>query len=250
MGKKKAMTEAQWEKCADPTRMLALLGDALSERKLRLFACACCRRIWDQVESYYAEDYGEESVEMFRKPVPVAEAYADGQATEDELSMAGGWLADVGEWGDEGPEYAFMACSRDVEGLREVPALVIYHGFGDRRDAATKREQAAQAALLRDVAGSPLREVPFDARWRTRTVTDLAKATYAKRTLPAGTLSKSRLSILADALEEAGCNEQALLGHLRSPGPHVRGCWPLDLCLEREVLDFPDEATEKELSED
>jgi hypothetical protein len=59
----------------------------------------------------------------------------------------------------------------------------------------------------------------------------LAQATYDGRTLPAGTLEPDRLAVLADALEDAGCTDAAILGHLRGPGPHVRGCWALDLIL-------------------
>ena len=46
-----------------------------------------------------------------------------------------------------------------------------------------------------------------------------------------GTLDRARLAVLSDALEEVGCTDTALLSHLRSPGPHVRGCWALDLVL-------------------
>jgi hypothetical protein len=60
-------------------------------------------------------------------------------------------------------------------------------------------------------------------------IPDLAQAAYDERSLPAGTLAPSRLSALADALEEAGCADAGLLGHLRGPGPHARGCWALDL---------------------
>ena len=52
--------------------------------------------------------------------------------------------------------------------------------------------------------------------------------------MPAGTLDNTRLAVLADALEEAGCTEADILGHLRGPGPHVRGCWVVDLILGKE----------------
>jgi hypothetical protein len=48
-----------------------------------------------------------------------------------------------------------------------------------------------------------------------------------------GTLDNTRLAVLADALEESGCTSEDVLGHLRGPGPHVRGCWVVDLCLGR-----------------
>jgi hypothetical protein len=60
-----------------------------------------------------------------------------------------------------------------------------------------------------------------------------AQAAYDERHLPAGTLDNVRLAILADALEEAACTSEEMLSHLRGPGPHVRGCWPVDLCLGR-----------------
>jgi hypothetical protein len=62
-------------------------------------------------------------------------------------------------------------------------------------------------------------------------VLSLALAAYTDRNLPSGELDHARLAVLADALEEAGCSEQSLRDHLRSPGPHVRGCWALDLLL-------------------
>ena len=62
----------------------------------------------------------------------------------------------------------------------------------------------------------------------------LAQATYEQRELPAGTLEPARLAILADALEDAGCDQADLLAHLRGPGPHVRGCWSVDLVLGKQ----------------
>jgi len=65
-------------------------------------------------------------------------------------------------------------------------------------------------------------------------VVALAQAAYDERELPAGTLDLARLAVLADALEEAGCTAQTILDHLRGPGPHVRGCWAVDLILGKE----------------
>ena len=62
----------------------------------------------------------------------------------------------------------------------------------------------------------------------------LARAAYEERELPSGHLDNARLGVLSDALEEAGCTDEALLGHLRGAGPHVRGCWALDLVLAKE----------------
>jgi hypothetical protein len=68
-------------------------------------------------------------------------------------------------------------------------------------------------------------------RWNGGTIVQLAQSAYEERHLPAGTLDNGRLAVLADALEEAGCTDADILGHLRGPGPHVRGCWAVDLLL-------------------
>ena len=91
-----------------------------------------------------------------------------------------------------------------------------------------KAERLAQADLVRDLFGPlPFRPVSVNRAWLAwdgGTVAKLAAATYEERAF-------DRLPILADALEEAGCADAELLGHLRGPGPHVRGCWVLDLLL-------------------
>src|SRR5262249_48731329 len=100
--------------------------------------------------------------------------------------------------------------------------------------AAHGPEDRAQAALGRDIFGNPLRPGAAAPVWRTATVISLAQAAYNERLMPSVHLNPARLAILADALEEAGCTEQAILDHLRSPGPHVRGCWPVDHILGKE----------------
>jgi hypothetical protein len=92
-------------------------------------------------------------------------------------------------------------------------------------------EFLAHCTLLRDLFGNPFRLAALDPAWRTTDVLDLARTAYDERHLPAGTLDAALLAVLADALEEAGCSDPALLSHLREPGPHVRGCWVVDLIL-------------------
>ena len=92
---------------------------------------------------------------------------------------------------------------------------------------------SAAARQLGD-CGLPPRPVPLDPSWRTADVLSLAQAAYDNRALPAGTLEPARLALLADALEDAGCTDAEILGHLRGPGPHVRGCWAVDLVGGRE----------------
>src|SRR5205807_1471191 len=99
-----------------------------------------------------------------------------------------------------------------------------------RRYVRTKPE----CDLLRDIVGNPFHPTRTEAGWLTSDAIGMARVAYEDRALPAGTLSPIRLLILADALEEAGCSDQALLDHLRGPGLHVRGCWAVDLVLARE----------------
>jgi hypothetical protein len=96
---------------------------------------------------------------------------------------------------------------------------------------------AAQAALLRCIFGNPFRAAPTLApsirTWNGGSVVRLAEAVYEDRVLPAGTFRPDHLAILADALEDGGSDDAELLGHLRGPGPHVRGCHVVDLLLNR-----------------
>jgi hypothetical protein len=101
-------------------------------------------------------------------------------------------------------------------------------GVDERRAA---KERAAQADLWREILGNPSRRVSLDPAWRTRLVLSLALGAYQERVLPEGILMADRLAVLADALEDAGCHDVEVLSHLRSPGPHVRGCWVIDLIL-------------------
>ncbi len=103
-------------------------------------------------------------------------------------------------------------------------------------EEAGTAERAAQVALPRCVFDNPFRPTAVDPAWwawNCGTVSRLAEAAYQKRELPSGYLSLSRLSLVADALEDAGCSDAAIVGHLRSAGPHVRGCWPVDLLTGR-----------------
>jgi hypothetical protein len=87
----------------------------------------------------------------------------------------------------------------------------------------TDRQPMARSLIL-CVLGNPFRPVSFCPDLRTSTAVSLAGAIYADRRF-------DRLPLLADALEDGGCSDPELLGHLRSPGPHVRGCWAVDLVL-------------------
>jgi hypothetical protein len=93
--------------------------------------------------------------------------------------------------------------------------------------AEIEAERREQVPLFRDIFGNPFRPVAFDLRWRTADVLGLARGIYDERAF-------DRLPLLADALMDAGCDREDVLAHCRSDGPHVRGCWVVDLVLGKE----------------
>ena len=102
-------------------------------------------------------------------------------------------------------------------------------------EAAVTAERAAQAHILRDVFGRfpDARLASIDGYFLTPTILSLAARAYDDRLLPSGHLDPAHLATLADALAAAGCNDAELLGHLRSPYNHVRGCHGLDRVMSR-----------------
>jgi hypothetical protein len=109
-------------------------------------------------------------------------------------------------------------------------------------------ERRSQCSLLRDIFGNPFRPVSVDPRWLSSSVFGLVRTVYEDRRFgfeywsrePKQDLARTayhdrfdHLPVLADVLEEAGCSNPDILGHLRAPGPHVRGCWVIDLLLGR-----------------
>ena len=115
-----------------------------------------------------------------------------------------------------------------------VPCPHAYNVSGGD-ETATLLEEFAQANLVRCVFGNPFRPKPAVEpgwlAWNGGVVASLAGRIYDERQLPLGTLDAGQLAVLADALEDAGATDAGLLAHLRSPGPHVRGCFALDLLL-------------------
>lgn len=95
-----------------------------------------------------------------------------------------------------------------------------------RSPLTDETELAEKEKLLRCIIGNPFRPVAFDPRWRSEAAVALATGIYAERAF-------DRMPILADALEEAGCDHPDILAHCRGPGPHARGCWVVDLVLNK-----------------
>ena len=90
-------------------------------------------------------------------------------------------------------------------------------------DADATNQQLGTASLS-DIFGNPFRPVTFDPSWRTEAVVVLARGMYESRDF-------APMPVLADALEDAGCADADILAHCRGDGPHVRGCWVVDLVL-------------------
>jgi hypothetical protein len=228
------MTEAEWLVCEDPRPMLELLGRKADSRKLRLFAAACARRL-----SHLLDD------ERSRRALELAERYADrgkkGPPSRNELRQAELEAWRVAHAMNNGPDYSrYNAARSAMEAAASTPLRAAQgaaehaaHAVSAPRPQRSK-ERAAQADLLRCVFGNPWRPSTLNPAWLTPAVVSLAAAAYNERNLPAGTLDANRLAVLADALEDAGCTDADLLSHLRSPGPHVRGCWAVDLLLGKE----------------
>jgi hypothetical protein len=249
------MDEAEWLGCTDPEKMLDFLRGKASDRKLRLFAVACCRRLWTMMIE------GNQG-SLARAAVEATERFADGACSEEELQAAqAGALKEAIEWEEWVPyesadrcnlEAAWAAVAVTQGGVIEAAAraqeaarLAPWDmpeaekaGWGPpwalHQDTARASERLVQANLLRCIFGNPFHPVMLNSTCRTAAVTSLAQAAYEERELPGGNLAPDRLAVLADALEEAGCTDQAILDHLRGPGPHIRGCWVLDAILGRE----------------
>jgi hypothetical protein len=231
------VTEAEWLVATDPQPMLSFLRGKAGDRKLRLFACACCRSVW-QLLPY----------ELSRRAVEVSERYADGLAGTAELQAALAGAEEVRrgrpprEGGPAAAVAATSACPKEAAD-ETAEAVITANAWPLDSQAGialgmAESERQRQSGLLRDILGNPFRPVsaidPVWLAWNGGTVMTLAEAAYEARSLPEGSLDIARLALISDALEDAGCSDPGLLGHLRSPGPHVRGCWAIDLLLGKE----------------
>jgi hypothetical protein len=225
------MTEAEWLASNRREAMLEHLHGKASDRRLRLFACACCRRIWHLILD-----------ERGKKAAWVAERYADGLATDEERRVA--WEA---AWADDLPgdnpqqssvfaavHAGYFACHQPKWIYRAASSAsdAVFYKTRETADEdhASDLEEAesdAQRSLLRDIFGNPFRPAtlnPSWVAWNDGAIRKMAQGIYDARAF-------DRLPLLADALEEAGCDNADILSHCRGGGEHVRGCWVVDLLL-------------------
>jgi hypothetical protein len=224
-----AFDAAAWDACQAVGTMLnwlclSLKGVKTSElrtkagrRRLRLFLCAGARRLWHLLDT-----------EAGRMAIETAERFADAEADEHELSAmwsAAGGPIWVGAGREDSPRLQAMraACYAADKDLKGILNTWVYRG---------RVEQGSEVLwtgpfchLLRDLYGNPFRRVqaePNWLKWNGGTLPKMAQAIYDQR-------AYDRLPLLADALEDAGCTDRAILDHCRGPGPHFRGCWVVDL---------------------
>jgi hypothetical protein len=237
------MTEAAWNVCTDLHKMLEFVRrtDWADDRKLRLFAGACCQRIFPLLAD-----------ERSRQAVEAAEQYADSRIGQEglhsaHLSARRAYQA-ARTPASRASSNSAQTCSapelllrvdrifaHDVD-LVALAADVAGEALAFKADpvrgssrwyAVLQAEQKVQCAVLRDLFGLlTFRPVEINPCWRTPTVVALATAVYEERRW-------QDLPILGDALQEAGCADEEVLAHCRGPGPHARGCWLVDLLLKK-----------------
>jgi hypothetical protein len=265
------MTEEQWIACPDPTPLLNCLNGEASDRKLRLFACACFRQIWELIE-----------VDEYHNLVEIAERFADGLASAADLSVAHG---EAIEWCNEGlpcgDDDAFAGAVETVQSAWRFVQAHLQHNYHELNRAQQRAAKHARQ-IERTRQDNPASDRAYAKALQLATETSVAAAeAKAKLTeeglqeernklfaaqadllrcvfglLPFRSISVDapslssivttmahaiynerafdRLPILADALEEAGCTSPEILAHCRGPGPHVRGCRVVDLVLGKE----------------
>jgi hypothetical protein len=249
------MTEAEWLACSDPTPMLNFLQGKGSERKLRLFCCARCRNVWPNIKA-----------EGSRRAVQVAEHYADNLVSKAELFEAieevnevfeecmarvgreAARFADLAYLAVDPTSYEFIADILLQDRANEAdnnPALchMLHCIFGDLFHPITVPQPTTlvcQGCGGRGWTRQPNQYLPDTCpqcggrrhllratgwvRQNDACVLKIAQGIYEDRTF-------YLLPILADALLDAGCDDEELIAHCRSEGPHVRGCWAVDAIL-------------------
>ena len=213
------MNEAVWLSATAPRQLLDRLVGT-TPRKQRLFAVACCRHVLPLTDTAYTYD-----------ALTTAELYADGLEKRSRMVMLGGQIRNSPR---HDPWVFDTVVSHAVQAVGAVcqPGIALDLGSVLGWIAAAlccdsdedSAEGQYQLKLLRDIFGNPFRAVAFDPAWRTEAAVGIALRMYDDRDFAA-------MPILADALQEAGCEDADILAHCREPGVHVRGCWVVDLVL-------------------
>ena len=242
------MTEEEWLACTNVELMLKFLQSKVSDRKLRYFALACCGRIVDLIVDRragaaieFAEQFADVGAARKRGRPAIRKAadllcreweQARWRMTDEKekarcliagtAARAANATLESSAWLSAKWASSFSASARAWE-------WIIAHkpdSLPDFDHIAGRSKQFEQVPLIHDIFGNPFRPIAVDLSWLTSTVSFLAEGIYADRAF-------DRLPILADALQDAGCDNDDILDHCRGPGPHVRGCWVVDLLTGR-----------------
>jgi hypothetical protein len=214
VARKPKITESEWLIGTDPMPMLRRIQKGGSARKMRLLAVMPARLRWAEIPE-----------KPFREAIETAERHADGRATDDELAAYREQL--YGYVGSQFPDWISQETNRVVHSLAftttyKPPLRPLVPGGTWTFCASLVGE--ALCPIIRDIFGNPFRPVTFSPAWRTDTAVALARQMYDAREFGA-------MPILADALQDAGCEDEQILSHCLSDGAHVRGCWVVDLVL-------------------
>ena len=211
------MTETEWLTCTDPDPILEFIISRATERKLLLFGCACWRAVWEHVKP------------ASRRFVEATEQYADERITWEQLKAV--W--DMIDGKDSDSLHRWLHSSMREKLTWELTG---FHAASKGFDGTAMtpddwlNQLKTQSDMLREVFGNPFRSPHVHSsrlKWNGNAIRRLAHSIYDRRAF-------DQMPILADALEEAGCTDAAILNHCRQPGEHVRGCWVLDLLLGKE----------------
>jgi hypothetical protein len=232
------VTEADWLVCTDPIPMLEFLGERASSRKLRLFAFAC-----DGSALRYGPggNFADDAVDRFvsgagnKKEVRgllVSQRRIEGRYHSHQMAKyaLSGILRDDARIAAK--EAAHFASGYIY--FLTIEQLQSHTAHPSEADAslvaaavsARAAETVKQAQFLRDIFGNPFRPVVVSPSCSMPAVVALAQAIYDDGAF-------DRLPSLADAFERVGCSDAAVIDHCRQPGPHLRGCWVLDLILSK-----------------
>jgi hypothetical protein len=204
--------------------MLSFLRGKLSDRKLRLFACACCESVLRFIPNGPCRDV-----------LDVSAKYADGEATADELATSRAIAIGAAERSGPHSAAAWAACAAaDPSATRAARAAAEEAREQIRRVSprAAKDEAHAQAEFLRDIVGNPHQSVQEDFfRWLEKypILEEIARGLYEETT-------KDDMIRLAGDLARLGCPNRTVIEHCRSSTPHVRGCWVIDLILKQDLI--------------
>jgi hypothetical protein len=211
------MTELEWRHAVEPQKMLKHLTGTAGERKLRLFAAACCRSIWyiiPKMPHQAALSVGEQFADGIVDEQALGAAVRDvpkvhiGDNAEADPYHLDCWRGDAVRSAIAPGKFGTASAGSVCELASQAAAMVASYaaGLNSLSDIARRREQQRQAALLREIFGNPFRPVAANPTWLNDEAVALANAIYDGRQF-------DRLPELAAKLEAAGCDRPYNITH-------------------------------------